>query len=63
MHLLERRERRRVREDGVKMIEVLVQPTENVQDEDVVRDVNAEVDEGVGEALRLQAVVVHVRLP
>jgi hypothetical protein len=45
------------------MIEVLVQPTENVQDEDVVRDVNAEVDEGVGEALRLQAVVVHVRLP
>jgi hypothetical protein len=62
MHLLERREGRRVREDGAKVIKVLVQPTENVQDEEAVRDVNAEVDEGVNGALHLQAVVIHVKI-
>jgi hypothetical protein len=46
----------------VKMIEGLVQPVENVQDEDAVGDVNAKVDEGVGETLHLQAVVVHVKI-
>jgi hypothetical protein len=51
-----------VHEDGVKVIKVLVQPAENVQDEDTVRDVNAEVDEGVNEALHLQAVVIHVEI-
>jgi hypothetical protein len=35
---------------------------QNVQDEDTVRDVNAEVDEGVNEALHLQAVVIHVEI-
>jgi hypothetical protein len=62
MHLLERREGRHVREDGVKVIEVLVLPTENVQDEDAVRDVNVEVNEGVGKALLFQVVVVHVKI-
>jgi hypothetical protein len=51
-----------VHEDGVKVIKVLVQPAENVQDEDTVRDVNAEVDEGVNKALHLQAVVIHVEI-
>jgi hypothetical protein len=62
MHLLERSKRRRVREDGAKMIEGLVQLAENVQDEGVVGDVNAEVDEGLSETLHLQAVVVHVKI-
>jgi hypothetical protein len=44
------------------MIKVLVQSAENVQDEDAVGDVNAEVDEGVGEALHLEAVVIHVEI-
>jgi hypothetical protein len=48
MHLLEIRKRRHVREDGTKVIEVLVQPVENIQDEDTVGDVNTEVDEGGG---------------
>jgi hypothetical protein len=51
-----------VHEDGMKVIKVLVQPAENVQDEDTVRDVNAEVEEGVNEALHLQAVVIHVEI-
>jgi hypothetical protein len=62
MHLLERREGRHVCEDGTKVIEVLVQPAKNVQDEDTVVDVNTEVDEGVGEALHLQAVVIHIKM-
>jgi hypothetical protein len=53
MHLLERRKTRCVCEDGMKMIEGLVQPAENIQDKDVVKDVDAEVDEGVGETLHL----------
>jgi hypothetical protein len=51
-----------VREDGTKMIEVLAQPAEDVQDEDSVRNIDAEVDEGVGEALHLKAVVVHIEI-
>jgi hypothetical protein len=51
-----------VREDGTKMIEVLAQPAEDVQDEDSVGNINAEVDEGVGEALHLEAVVVHIEI-
>jgi hypothetical protein len=62
MHLLKRREWRHVREDSVKIVEVLVQPAENVQDEDAVGDINAEVDEGVDEALHLQAVVILVKI-
>jgi hypothetical protein len=58
MHLMEGRKRRHVRQNGAKMIKVLVQLTEDVEDEDV----NAEVDEGVGEALHLEAVVVQVEI-
>jgi hypothetical protein len=54
MHRMKRRKRHHVCEDGAKMIKVLVQPTEDAEDEDVVGDVNAEVDEGVGEALHLE---------
>jgi hypothetical protein len=49
-----------VREDGVKMIKVLAQPTEDVQDEDSVENIDAEVDEGVNEALHLEAVAIHI---
>jgi hypothetical protein len=62
VHFLERRKQRHVHEDGAKMIKVLVQPTEDVQDEDAVGDVNADVDEGVGEALHLEATTVHVEI-
>jgi hypothetical protein len=62
MHLLERREGRHVREDSTKVIEVVIQPTENVQDEDAVRDINVEVNEGVSEALHFRAVVIHVKI-
>jgi hypothetical protein len=62
MHLLEGRKRRRVREDGAKMVKVLIQPAEDVEDEDTVGDVNTEVNEGVNEALYLEAVVVHIEV-
>jgi hypothetical protein len=60
VYLLKRRKQRRVCEDGVKMIEVLAQPTEDVQDEDSVGNIDAEVDEGVSEALHLEAVAIHI---
>jgi hypothetical protein len=62
MHLLEGRKRRRVCEDGTKMIKVLIQPAEDVKDEDTVGDVNSAVDEGVDEALHLEVVVVHIEI-
>jgi hypothetical protein len=49
-------------DDGTKVIKVLVQPTEDVQDEDVVGDTNIEVDEGVSEALHLEVVVIHIEI-
>jgi hypothetical protein len=51
-----------VREDGTKMIEVLAQPVEDVQDEDSVGNIDAEVDEGVGKAFHLEAVVIHIEI-
>jgi hypothetical protein len=62
MYLLKRRKQHCVREDGAKMIEVLAQPAEDVQDEDSVGNIDAEVDEGVDEALHLEAVVVHIEI-
>jgi hypothetical protein len=62
MYLLKRRKQHCVREDGAKMIEVLAQPAEDVQDEDSVGNIDAEVGEGVDEALHLEAVVVHIEI-
>jgi hypothetical protein len=57
-YLLERREGHRVREDGVEMFKVLVQPAQDVQHKNAIGDVDTEVGEGVGEALHLLTVVV-----
>jgi hypothetical protein len=57
-HLLERWEGHHVHEDGAEVFEVLVQPAQDVQHENVVGDIDAEVDEGVGDALHLLEVVV-----
>jgi hypothetical protein len=57
-HLLERWEGCRVREDGVKVFEVLVQPMQDVQHENTVGDIDTEVDKGVDKALHLLTVVV-----
>jgi hypothetical protein len=46
-----------VHEDGVEVFEVFVQLTQDVQHENVIGDVDAEVGEGVGEALHLSTVV------
>jgi hypothetical protein len=51
-----------VREDGAKVFEVLAQPVQDVQHENVVSDVDAEVDEGVNEALYLSIVVVDAEV-
>jgi translation initiation factor 2 alpha subunit (eIF-2alpha) len=61
-HLLERWEGCRVHEDGAKVFEVLVQPTQNVQHENTISDVDAEIDEGVGKALHLPSVVVDAEV-
>jgi hypothetical protein len=61
-HLLERWEGLRVREDGMEVFEVLVQPAQDVQHENAVGDVNTEVGEGVGEALHLPAVIVDAEV-
>jgi hypothetical protein len=47
-----------MRKNGAKMLKVLVQPAQDVQHENVIGDVDAEVGEGVGEALHLSTVVV-----
>jgi hypothetical protein len=62
MYLLKRRKQHRVHEDCVKMIKVLAQPAEDVQDENPVRNIDAEINEGVDEALHLEAVVVHIEI-
>jgi hypothetical protein len=49
-------------EDGVEVFEVLVQPTQYVQHEDVVGDVDTEVGKGVGNALHLPIVVVDAEV-
>jgi hypothetical protein len=51
-----------MREDGAKVFEVLAQPVQDVQHENVVSDVDAEVDEGVNEALYLSIVVVDAEV-
>jgi hypothetical protein len=51
-----------VREDGMEVFEVLVQPAQDVQHENAVGDVNTEVGEGVGEALHLPAVIVDAEV-
>jgi hypothetical protein len=51
-----------VREDGVQMLEVLVPPAQDVQDENAVSDVDAEVGEGDSEALHLLTVVVDTEV-
>jgi hypothetical protein len=39
-----------ISEDGMEVFKVLGQPVQGVQHKNVVGDVDAEVDEGVGEA-------------
>jgi hypothetical protein len=61
-HFLERREGRHVREDGAEMFKVLVQPTQDVQHKNTISDVDAEVGEGVDEALHLPTVVIDAEV-
>jgi hypothetical protein len=61
-HLLEQREGCRVREDGAEVFEVLVQPVQDVQHENAIGDIDAEIGEGVDEALHLLTVVVDVEV-
>jgi hypothetical protein len=49
-------------EDGAKVFKVLVQPTQDVQHENTIGDVDAEIGEGVGEALHLPTVVVDAKV-
>jgi hypothetical protein len=51
-----------VREDGVEVFKVLVQPTQEVQHNNTVGDIDVEVIEGVGEALHLLTVVVEAEV-
>jgi hypothetical protein len=51
-----------VREDGAVVFNVLVQPAQDVQHENAVTDVDAEVGEGVDEALHLPTVVVDAEV-
>jgi hypothetical protein len=53
-HLLETLEGRRVGEDCVEMLILLVEVTEYVEDEDTIGDVSAKIVEGVGKPLHLQ---------
>jgi hypothetical protein len=62
-HLQEQREGCHVRKDGVKVFKVLVQPTQNVQHENMIGDVDTEVGEGVGKAIHLPTVVVDAEFP
>jgi hypothetical protein len=61
-HLLKQRKGRHMREDGVEVFKVLVQPTEDVQNEKAVGDIDTEVGEGVSEALHLLTVVVDTKV-
>jgi hypothetical protein len=61
-HLLEQREGCRVREDGAEVFEVLVQPVQDVQHENAIGDIDAEIGEGVDEALHLLTVVVDAEV-
>jgi hypothetical protein len=51
-----------MREDGAKMFEVRVQPTQDVQHDNVIDDIDAEIGEAVGEALHLSTVVVDAEV-
>jgi hypothetical protein len=46
----------------VKVFKVLVQPAQDIQHENTIDDVDAEVSEGVGEALHLLTVVIDVEV-
>jgi hypothetical protein len=46
----------------MKMLEVLVQPAQDIQHENAVGDVDAEVREGVSEALHLSTVVIDAKV-
>jgi hypothetical protein len=47
-----------VREDGAEVFEVLIQPAQDVQHENAIDDIDAEIGEVVVEALHLSTVVV-----
>jgi hypothetical protein len=47
-----------VREDGMEVFKVLIQPTQNIQHENAVGDIDVEV----GEALHLPTVVVDAEI-
>jgi hypothetical protein len=51
-----------VHEDGAEVFEVLVQPAQDVQRENTISDVDAEVSERVDEALHLPTVVVEAEV-
>jgi hypothetical protein len=51
-----------VREDGAEVFEVLVQPVQDVQHENAIGDIDAEIGEGVDEALHLLTVVVDAKV-
>jgi hypothetical protein len=51
-----------VHEDGAEVFEVLVQPVQDIQHENVVGDVDTEIGEGAGEALHLLTVVIDAEV-
>jgi hypothetical protein len=51
-----------VREDGTNVFKVLVQPTQDVQRENTIGDIDAEVSEGVDEVLHLPTAVVDAEV-
>jgi hypothetical protein len=51
-----------MREDGTEVFDVLVQPAQGIQHESAIGDIDAEVSEGVGEALHLLTVVVDAEV-
>jgi hypothetical protein len=61
-HLLERQEVCHMREDGMKVFEFLVQPTQGLQHENMIRDVDTEIGKGVGEALHLLTVDIDTEV-
>jgi hypothetical protein len=49
-------------EDGAEVLEVLVQPMQDIQYENAVSDIDAKVSEGASEALHLLTVVVDAEV-
>jgi hypothetical protein len=62
VHLLERREGHRVGEDCAKMLVLLVEAVEYVEDEDTIGDVSAKIVEGGAKPLHLLTIIVHVEV-